>query len=134
MEIKLDKDNYTKEEVQGLIEQLQGTIAELNTKVEEGATAIEKVKELEQSNLTNAIKLEATKAGLEVEDVFDLIDADSLEKAQAKINKLVEMKKKEKIDTGFKPDGKKSSNEYSKYEKDGKVEGMLSSKLSKLFG
>lgn len=135
--IKLDKEQYTKAEVEELFSPYANyakEIDDLKAIVVEGNKAIEKVKELEKGNLTNAIKLEMTKSGLDPDAMFDLIDAESVEKAQAKITKLVELKKQQKLDNSFKPEDKKKQNdEYSKHEKDGNVEGMLKSKLSTIF-
>lgn len=132
--LNLEKDTYTKEEVLELIKPFQEENETLKTNVAEGNKAIERVKELESANLTNSIKLEAIKAGLNVDEVFDLINSESLEKAQEKINKLVDFKKQQKIDNSFKPEDKfKSTDEYLTHEKSGNVEGMLKSKFSKLF-
>lgn len=132
--MNLDKDVYTKQEVEEMLNPLNKEINDLKGIVAEGNKAIERVKELEKSNLDNAIKLEVTKAGLSADEIFDLVSADSLEKAQEKINKLVEMQKKQKFDNSFKPeDKKKQSDEYSHAEKTGNVEGMLKSKLSTIF-
>jgi hypothetical protein len=132
--MNLDKDVYTKQEVEEMLNPLNKEINDLKGIVAEGNKAIEKVKELEKANLDNAIKLELTKSGLNPDDVYDLVSADSLEKAQVKINKLIELKKQNKLDNSFKPeDKKKQSDEYSHAEKTGNVEGMLKSKLSKIF-
>lgn len=131
--LELTQDNYTKDEVQELIKELQGQITDLTNKLEEGNKAVEKVKELEKSNLDNSIKLAMTKAGLD-EDLFDLVSAEDIEKAQAKIDKLVELQKKQDIDGGYKPENKRTEDQYKKLEKDGNVEGMLKNKLGRLFG
>lgn len=132
--IKLEKEQYSKAEVEELFKPYEKEITDLKAIVIEGNKAIDKVKELEKGNLTSAIKLEMTKNGLDPDAMFDLIDAESVEKAQAKINKILEMKKQQKIDNSFKPEDKhKQTDEYSKHEKDGNVEGMLKSKLSNLF-
>ena len=131
--ITLNKDSYSKDEVQGFIDTLNQQITDLTDKVTEGDKAIAKVKELEKTNVSNSIKLALTKAGLDVETYFNLVESEDVEKAQKKIDKLVEINKKAKVDNGYKPDGKKTGDEYAKMEKDGNVEGMLKSKLSKLF-
>lgn len=132
--IKLDKEQYTKSEVEEFFKPYEKEITDLKALVAEGNKAVEKLKELEKGNLTNAIKLEMIKNGLDPDSMYDLIDADSIEKAQAKINKLIELKKQNKLDNSFKPEDKhKQTDEYSKHEKDGNVEGMLKSKLSTLF-
>jgi len=128
-----DKDSYTKDEVIELFKPFETEITELKNNVIEGNKAIEKVKELEKDNLINSIKLELSKAGLD-ESMFDLVEADSVELAQAKIAKLSELKKQNKIDSSFRPEDKhKQTDEYADAEKQGDVQGMLKSKLSKLF-
>ena len=100
--------------------------------VEDGTKAVEKIKELEKANLNNSIKLAMTKAGLD-EDLFDLVSAETVEDAQAKIDKLAELQKAKDIDNGYKPENKRTEDQYSKLEKDGNVEGMLKNKLGRLF-
>ena len=131
--LDLDKDSYSKDEVIELFKPLETEITELKNNVIEGNKAIEKIKELEQGNLTNSIKLEMVKQGLDPEAMFDLVEANDIEKATAKITKLVEMRKQQKIDNSFKPGEHKQTDEYSNAEKAGNVEGMLKSKLSKIF-
>ena len=132
--IELNKDNYSKEEVQEMLAQYQSKIQELEKSIADFETVKQQYSELQKTNLTTQIKLEATKAGLDVEQVFDLIDADSLEKAQAKINKLVELKKKQDIENSYKPNDHKADDSYSVAEKEKNVEGMIFSKLNKIFG
>ena len=130
--MELTQDQYSKEEVQTIVDGLQETITGLNEQVEDGNKAIKRVKELEQVNLNNSIKLAMTKAGLS-EDVFDLVSADTIENAQKKIDKLAELQKAKDIDNGYKPENKRTEDQYSKLEKDGNVEGMLKNKLGRLF-
>lgn len=130
--MKLEKDNYTKEEVAEMLKSFEKQITDLNAKLEESNKAVEKVKELEQSNLTNAIKLEMVKAGLS-EDLFDLVSADSVENAKSKIDKLVELQKADKIDNSYKPESRKNDDVYAKAEQKGDVKTMLTTKLSQLF-
>lgn len=121
--MNFDKDTYTKEEVEQLLK-------ELNDLVVSGNQAIE---ELQAEKKANAIKYELLKNGLD-ESMFDLVDAETVEKAQEKIKKLVELTKKQKLDNSFKPeDKKKASDEYSHAEKSGDVEKMVKTKISKLF-
>ena len=132
MDLELTQDNYTKEEVQELIKELQGQIEDLTGQVEEGNKAVQRVKELEKSNLDNSIKLAMAKAGLD-EDLFDLVVAEDMEKVQKKIDKLVELQKAKDIDGGYKPENKRTEDQYKKLAKDGDVEGMIGHKLSRLF-
>ena len=132
--IELTKETYSKEEVQEILAQYETKIAELEKNIVDFETMKQQYAELEKTNLSTQIKLEATKAGLDVEQVFDLIDSDSLEKAQAKINKLLELKKKQDIENSYKPSDHKPDDSYSQFEKSGNVEGMLKSKISRFFG
>lgn len=130
--INLDKDQYSKAEVEELLKPVEKEVNDLKAIVAEGNKAIEKVKELEKANLASTIKLEMTKAGLD-ESMFDLVDAPDVKTAQAKIAKLVELNKKAKIDNSYKPDEHKTNNEYENAEKEKNTEKMISTKLSKLF-
>jgi phage shock protein A len=130
----LEKETYSKEEVEQMLSEYESKIQELEKSVADFESMKQQYSELQKTNITTQIKLEATKAGLDVEQVFDLIDSDSLEKAQAKINKLVELKKKQDIENSYKPTDHKPDDSYSQFEKSGNVEGMLKSKISRLFG
>ncbi|WP_136479298.1 hypothetical protein EPD62_007270 [Acetivibrio thermocellus] len=132
--IELTKESYSKEEVQEILAQYQSKIAEMEKQVADFESMKQQYAELQKDNLATQIKLEATKAGLDVEQVFDLIDSDSLEKAQAKIKKLLELKKKQDIENSYKPTDHKADDSYSVAEKEKNVEGMIFSKLSKIFG
>ena len=130
--MELNKEQYTKTEVEEMLKGLNKQVADLTTDL---AGANEKVKEidtLKKDNLNNSIKLEMAKNGLD-ENLFDLVSADDLEGSKAKITKLMDLQKKQKIDNSYKPQEHKSDDEYSIAEKNGNVEGMLKSKLSKLF-
>jgi hypothetical protein len=131
--LNLEKDSYSKDEVIELFKPFETEITDLKNNVIEGNKAIEKVKELEKDNLINNIKLEMAKVGLDADTMFDLVEANSIEKAQAKITKLAELKKQNKIDNSFRPEDHKQTDEYSNAEKQGDVQGMLKSKISKLF-
>jgi DNA repair ATPase RecN len=130
----LEKETYSKAEVEQMLLEYESKIQELEKSIADFETVKQQYSELQKDNLATQIKLEATKAGLDVEQVFDLIDADSLEKAQAKINKLVELKKKQDIDNSYRPTDHKPDDSYSNFEKSGNVEGMLKSKISRFFG
>jgi len=130
----LEKETYTKAEVEQMLTDYQTKISDLEKQIADFENIKNQYAELQKTNLATQIKLEATKAGLDVEQVFDLIDADSLEKAQAKINKLLELKKKQDIENSYKPTDHKPDDSYSNFEKSGNVEGMLKSKISRFFG
>jgi phage shock protein A len=132
--IELNKDNYSKEEVQEMLTQYETKIAELEKNIADFETVKQQYSELQKTNITTQIKLEATKAGLEPEEVFDLIESDDVKKAQEKINKLLELKKKQDIDNSYRPTDHKPDDSYSQFEKSGNVEGMLKSKITRLFG
>lgn len=132
--IELNKDNYSKEEVQEMLAQYQSKIAEMEKQVADFENMKQQYSELQKTNLATQIKLEATKAGLDPDEVFDLIESDDIKKAQAKINKLVELKKKQDIDNSYRPTDHKPDDSYSVAEKEKNVEGMIFSKLSKIFG
>ena len=132
--IELNKDNYSKEEVQEMLTQYETKIAELEKSIADFETVKQQYSELQKTNITTQIKLEATKAGLDPEEIFDLIESDDVKKAQEKINKLVELKKKQDIENSYKPNNHKADDSYSVAEKEKNVEGMIFSKLNKIFG
>lgn len=130
----LEKETYSKAEVEQMLTDYQTKISDLEKQIADFENMKNQYAELQKTNLATQIKLEATKAGLDIEQVFDLIDSDSLEKAQAKINKLLELKKKQDIENSYKPSDHKPDDSYSNFEKSGNVEGMLKSKISRFFG
>lgn len=132
--IELTKESYSKNEVQEILAQYETKIAELEKNIADVETLKQQYSELQKTNLATQIKLEATKAGLDPEEVFDLIESDDIKKAQAKINKLVELKKKQDIENSYKPTDHKPDDSYSVAEKEKNVEGMIFSKLNKIFG
>lgn len=130
----LNKDSYTKDEVTALIQPIEQELTNIKVLVTDANKVLEKNKELEKNNLTNSIKLEMTKAGLDSEKMFDLVEADTIEKAQSKITKMVEINKTRQLDSSFRPgDRKKQDDEYSSAEKNGDIAGMLKTKFTKLF-
>jgi len=132
--IELTKESYSKNEVQEILAQYETKIAELEKNIADVETLKQQYSELQKTNLATQIKLEATKAGLDPEEVFDLIESDDIKKAQAKINKLVELKKKQDIDNSYRPTDHKPDDSYSVAEKEKNVEGMIFCKLNKIFG
>ena len=132
--IELTKESYSKNEVQEILAQYETKIAELEKNIADVETLKQQYSELQKTNITTQIKLEATKAGLDPEEVFDLIESDDVKKAQEKINKLVELKKKQDIQNSYKPTDHKPDDSYSVAEKEKNVEGMIFSKLNKIFG
>ncbi len=132
--IELNKDNYSKEEVQEMLTDYQTKISDIEKQIADFENMKNQYAELQKTNLTTQIKLEATKAGLDPEEVFDLIESDDVKKAQEKINKLVELRKKQDIENSYKPNNHKADDSYSVAEKEKNVEGMIFSKLNKIFG
>jgi len=132
--IELNKDNYSKEEVEQMLTDYQTKISDLEKQITDFENMKNQYAELQKTNLTTQIKLEATKAGLDPEEIFDLIESDDIKKAQAKINKLVELRKKQDIENSYKPNDHKADDSYSVAEKEKNVEGMIFSKLNKIFG
>ena len=130
----LEKETYSKEEVQEILTQYQTKIQELEKSIADFESMKQQYSELQKTNLTTQIKLEATKAGLNPEEVFDLIESDDVKKAQEKINKLLELRKKQDIENSYKPSDHKPDDSYSVAEKEKNVEGMIFSKLNKIFG
>ncbi len=130
--MELKKEQYTKQEVQEMLKGLNKQVADLTANL---TTATEKAKEidtLKKDNLNNSIKVEMLKNGLD-ESLFDLVVSDDVETSKAKITKLLDLQKKQKIDNSYKPNEHKNDDAYSVAEKNKDVEGMLKSKFSKLF-
>lgn len=136
--MELKKDNYTKEEVTKMIEDINkinnAKIEDFTTKLGDLDKQKETISNLTKSNLSNSIKVEMLKNGLP-EDMFDLVaDSTDIDTASKKINKLLDIKKKTDIDNGYKPTEHTQTNtEYENAQKKGDVAGMLKSKMSKLF-
>lgn len=132
--IELTKETYSKEEIQEMLSEYEGKIADLEKQVADVETVKNQYAELQKNNLAMQIKFEATKAGLNPDEVFDLIESDDIKKAQEKINKLVELKKKQDIDNSYKPTDHKADDAYSKFEKEKNIEGMIKSKITRYLG
>jgi len=130
----LEKETYSKAEVEQMLSEYESKIQELEKSIADFETMKQQYAELQKTNLSTQIKLEATKAGLDPEEVFDLIESDDIKKAQEKINKLLELKKKQDIENSYKPTDHKPDDSYSVAEKEKNVEGMIFSKLNKIFG
>ncbi|NLJ13705.1 MAG: hypothetical protein GX372_00415 [Ignavibacteria bacterium] len=133
MTLKLTKETYTKEEVEQMLSEYESKIQELEKSIADFETVKNQYAELQKTNLSTAIKNEMLKAGLD-ETYFDLVEAEDVKKAQEKINKLIELKKKQDINNSYKPNDHKADDNYSVAEKEKNVEGMIFSKLSKIFG
>ena len=130
--MKLEKDNYTKQEVEEILKGLNKQVADLTANLAGATKKMKEIDTLKKDNLNNSIKLEMAKNGLDL-DLFDLVVADNIDTAKTKITKLMDLQKKQQIDNSYKPEQHKTDDAYSVAEKNGNVEGMLKSKLSKLF-
>jgi len=131
--MNLDKENYSRNEVEQMLSEYESKIQELEKSIADFETVKQQYSELQKVNVAVAIKNEMLKAGLD-ESYFDLVEAEDVKKAQEKINKLVELKKKQDIENSYKPNDHKPDDSYSQFEKSGNVEGMLKSKISRFFG
>ena len=128
--MKLEKDNYTKQEVEEILKGLNKQVADLTANLAGATKKMKEIDTLKKDNLNNSIKLEMAKNGLDL-DLFDLVSADDLEGSKLKIKKLMDLQKKQKIDNSYKPNEHKNDDAYSVAEKKKDVEGMLKSKFSK---
>jgi regulator of replication initiation timing len=129
----LEKETYSKAEVEQMLSEYESKIQELEKSIADFETMKQQYAELQKVNVAVAIKNEMLKAGLD-ESYFDLVEAEDVKKAQEKINKLVELKKKQDIDNSYRPTDHKPDDSYSVAEKEKNVEGMIFSKLNKIFG
>jgi len=129
----LEKETYSKAEVEQMLLEYESKIQELEKNIADFETVKQQYSELQKVNVAVAIKNEMLKAGLD-ESYFDLVEAEDIKKAQEKINKLVELKKKQDIDNSYRPSDHKPDDSYSVAEKEKNVEGMIFSKLNKIFG
>ena len=131
--MNLDKENYSRNEVEQMLSEYESKIQELEKSIADFESMKQQYSELQKVNVAVAIKNEMLKAGLD-ESYFDLVEAEDVKKAQAKINKLVELRKKQDIENSYKPNDHKPDDSYSVAEKEKNVEGMIFSKLNKIFG
>ncbi len=132
------KEQYTLEDVQGLVEgfkaKVEETINAKNETITGLTTEVQKVEELTKSNHQLSINNLAIKNGIG-EDMIELIYDEDLEKVQSKIDKIKAITKEKEIDDSFKPDGKgKTEDQYEKAINSNDVEGALKHKLSRMFG
>lgn len=138
---ELEKETYTKEEVQEMFNQYDGKINELDVQLTDikseymqTSKELESMEELKKNYIDTSIRLAMSKAGIG-EDLFELVVSDDIETAQSKIQKILEINKHNIIAQSYKPQEHKSaSNAYEIEEKKGNVQGMLKSKFAKMFG
>lgn len=139
--IDLEKETYTKEEVEQMLSEYDGKLnefnaqlADVNGKYSEATKQLESMEELKKNNLHTNIKLEMARAGVN-DELFDLVVADDMDAVKIKIDKIVGLHKQNIINQSYKPQERSTgSSEYEVAEKQGNIEGMLKSKLSKIFG
>ncbi|WP_042681986.1 hypothetical protein [Anaerosalibacter massiliensis] len=131
-----EKETYTLEEVQAIVEgfktAVEETIKSKDETIVELNEKIEGVEELTQSNQELSQKNLALKNGIG-EDVLEFVVDEDLEKMQEKIDKFKELTKEKEIDESFKPAPKRNDDQYEKAIKDGDIEGSLKYKFQKLF-
>lgn len=139
--IDLEKETYTKEEVAQMLNEYDVKVNEFNAQLadvtgrySEATKQLESMEELEKNNLHTNIKLEMARAGIN-DELFDLVVADDIDVAKSKIEKVVGLHKQNVINQSYKPQQRSTgSSEYEVAEKQGNIEGMLKSKLSRIFG
>lgn len=131
-----EKEQYTLEDVQGLMEGFKAKVEEtINAKdqtITGLTTEVQKVEELTKSNHQLSINNLAIKNGIG-EDMIELIYDEDLEKVQRKIDKIKAITKEKEIDDSFKPESKRSEDQYQKAINSNDIEGALRYKFSKLF-
>lgn len=132
-----EKEQYTQEEVQAIVEsfknEVDNTITLKDTELTELATEVEKVKELETTNHSLQVKNLAIQNGID-EDLIELIVDEDLEVVKKKIEKLKSIKKVDDLDDTYKPTQKRSEDAYEKAIKSKDVESALKNKFGRLFG
>lgn len=131
-----EKETYTLEEVQAIVEgfktAVEETITTKDTTIQELNEKVEGVEELQKNNYDLQVKNLAIKNGLD-EDMLDLIYDEDIEKVESKIEKIKSITKEKEIDESFKPEKKRNDDQYEKAIKDGDIEGSLKYKFQKLF-
>lgn len=131
-----EKEQYTLEDVQAIVESFRTTVGEtikLKDETIAGLTTdVEKVEELQTSNHELHIKNLAIENGI-TEDLFNLIADEDLDVVKTKIE-LVKSLKKVDVDDSYKPTRKRTEDDYEKAIKGNDVESALKNKFSRLFG
>lgn len=131
-----EKEQYTLEEVQDIVNgiktEVEEAITEKDTTITDLQGQIEGIGEMQKQNHDLQVQNLAIKNGLD-EDMLDLVYDEDLEKVEQKIEKLQELSKKQKIDGGYKPSPKREDDAYEKAIDSGDVQGAIKNKLGKLF-
>lgn len=131
-----EKEQYTLEEVQGLVSDLKGqateTIELKDTELTEALEQAERVSELEGNNHTLQIKNLAIQNGID-EELIDLIADDDIEVVKTKIDKLKSMQKEKEIDNSYKPTKTREDDAYQKAIDNKDSKSALKSKFARIF-
>ncbi|GFR35349.1 hypothetical protein [Thermobrachium celere] len=130
--MELDKDMYSKEEVQELLQALQTELEQTKAQLTEFENVKAQMGELGRRNLENEIRMYMLKQGLN-DEMFDLVFSEDIETAKTKIEKLKKLQQKQDMSNAYIPDNVKKDDIYTKAEKQGDVGTMLKAKISKIF-
>lgn len=131
-----EKETYTLEEVQALVEGFKVEVGEIIKDKDETITELNKkvkdVEELSKTNLSLSQKNLALKNNID-DDLLEFVIDEDLDKMQEKIDKFKELTKEKEIDNSFKPEGKRNDDQYEKAIADNDVESAIKHKFSRLF-
>lgn len=140
----MSEENFTQEQVDEAIQnaKAQWQEQELNPIVTERDSLLQfKPKEYsdeekafmaqQQQFFDEKVDFQLEKSGLKA--FKDVIKVENDEELKGVIEKLGQIVKQVKLDSGYVPDNHLKDNEYDKFAQEGNVSGMISSKLSKLF-
>lgn len=132
-----EKEQYTPEDVQAILEGVKGQVDSLVLAKDETITGLttelEGLEEIKTSSKELSIQNLMLKNNLD-SDLFDLVADDDLEVVESRIEKLKSITKQKDIDGAFKPKDKKHESQYEKAISNKDVEGALKSKFGRLFG
>ncbi len=132
-----EKEQYTLEDVQAIVEGFKAKVEETIKTKEEAITGltskVEGLEELQGQFKELQIKNLALENGIG-DDMLDLIRDDDLELVKNKIELVKGLKKEKEIDNSYKPENKRKDDGYEKAINSNDVEGALKFKLGRLFG
>lgn len=131
-----EKEQYTHEDVKGLLETFKTTVGETikvkDETIVELTGKVEGLAELELNNKELSIKNLALVNGIG-DDMLDLIRDDDLEVVKTKIELVKGLQADKDVENSYKPEQKRKDDDYEKAIKSNDIEGALKSKLSRLF-
>lgn len=131
-----EKEQYTLDEVKGLVETFKTTVGETikvkDETIVELTTKVEGLAELELNNKELSIKNLALANGIG-DDMLDLIRDDDLEVVKTKIELVKGLQADKDVENSYKPEQKRKDDDYEKAIKSNDIEGALKSRLSRLF-